>query len=376
MKQTIIALIRPNLNLGQKESQASHLIEHLLVAPKRLRAMGISDDFYARNIISYSGVTDDFCLLEYCVVISEAANIVAKILSEHQDELYLDRNDFEKIKSAFVEELHESRGEFIETGEQRSKALYLPGSPTIRNPWNDLESIENLSFDEVNEIFHKYNTDLSLLKLSFDNFDIAKLPVIERNLLREPNEIIELTHPWQSPGCVDNSLIVPLPPKADFLINTLYRRSLTDARFGLLYNELHHKQGMVYDVSVDVDYNSNSSEIYFASSEKNSDKVSNHIKKTLEKYDQFIKDNLNNIKGRLKLELELDWGDIQNQSLWVIDLIISGGYTETPASLIKRMEKITAEDLSKFNSLFLNSLNNEAISIKRRHGKNVATKSS
>lgn len=45
MNQTIISLIRPNLNLAQKESQAAHLIEHILVDPRRLKAMGVSDEY-------------------------------------------------------------------------------------------------------------------------------------------------------------------------------------------------------------------------------------------------------------------------------------------------------------------------------------------
>lgn len=374
MKQSIVALIRPNLNLSQKESQASHLIEHVLVAPKRLEALGISANFYAKNIIYHSGAVNDFYLAEYYIVRSEATNTVAKILLKHQNELYLDHDDFRKIKSPLVEELHENRGEFIGTGEQLSKAIYLPGSPTIQNPWDDFESIINLSFNETIKIFHKYNTNLTLLQLSFDNYKIDRLPVIERNSLRKPDGMIELTHPWQSPGCLDFSHIVPLHKNVDFLESILYRRSLTDLRFGLLQDELRSKQGLVYDISIDADYNNNNLEIYFSSSEENSHKVASEIKISLEKYEPFIQNNIDYIKRRLRLEFELDWGDIQNLCLGIIDRVISGGFTETPASLIKRMEAVTVQDLSKLNRLFLSSLNHEAISVKRRHGKNLTTK--
>jgi len=335
--------------------------------------MGISDDFYAKNIINHSGETNSFYMTEYYVVKSEAANTVAKILSEHQSELYLNQNDFKKIKSAIIEELNENQGEFIGIDEQLAKAIYIPGSPTIRNPWNNLKSIINISPNKIEEIFHKYNTDLCLLKLSFDNFELDKLPVIEKDKLRKSNGLIKLTHPWQSPNSVDIYHAVPLPTKTDFLLDMLYRRSLTDIKFGLVFNELHHKQGIVYEISIYADYDDNTSEIIFSSCENNSDKITEIIKQTLKNYDQFIVKNIDYIKNRLKIDLKLDWGDIQNVTLWNINRVISGGYIESTASFIKRLDKVLVQDLIKFNSLFLDSLNNQAVSVKRRHGKNVTT---
>lgn len=374
MKQSVVALIRPNLNLSQKESQAAHLIEHLLVTPKRLEKSGISADFYAKNIIFHGGTVNDFYLAEYCIVRSEVAGTVAKILSEHQNELDLDRDDFEKIKSTLIEELRENKGEFIETGEQLSKAIYIAGSPTLRNPWDDLESIVNLTPDETIDIFHRYNTDLALLQLSFDDHKIDRLPVIEKNRLIKPDGVIMLTHPWQSPGCVDVSHIVPLRKNTDLLLDMLYRWSLTDLKFGFLRDKLREKSGLVYDISINIDHNNNTSEIFFTSSENNAEKVTSEIKIALEKYEQFITNNIGYIKERLRLEFELDWGDIRNSCLGIIDSVISGGFIETTASSIKRMEAITAQDLSSFNRLFLSSLNQDAISVERRHGKNVTTK--
>jgi len=78
MKQSIIAIIRPNLNLAQKESEAAHLIEHMLISPERLLALGIDDEFYAKNIIFHSGSVNYSYLSEYYVVKSEVADEVAK----------------------------------------------------------------------------------------------------------------------------------------------------------------------------------------------------------------------------------------------------------------------------------------------------------
>lgn len=374
VKQSIVALIRPKLNLSQKESEASHLIEHILASPQRLEKMGITADYYAKNIIYNGGFVNDFYLAEYYIVKSRAAKALAKMLSKHQDELYLKYDDFAKIKSALIEEIHENIGEFIGRGEQISRAIYPPDSPTNRNPWNDLKSVENISFDETVDIFYRYNTDAVVLQMSFDDNKFEALPLIERNRLNKPKGTIELIHPWDSPGCVEILHIIPLPKNIGFPIAMVYRRSLTDFHFGLLQNELRNKQGLVYSVSIDTDYNNNSSEICFSSSAENSDKVTSEIKTSLKKYEQFIENNLNYIKDRLILELELDWGDIQSTCLETIDRVIFGVFIETPASLINQIKAISVQDLCQFNSLFLSSLNHEAILVKRRYGKSVITK--
>lgn len=374
MEQSIVALIRPKLNLSQKESQVAHLIEHILVAPNRLSAMGISDDFYAQNIIHYGGETNDFYMTEYFVVRSESADSMAQTLRKHQDELYLGRDDFNKIKSALIEELNENRGQFISFGEQLSKAIFRPGSPTIRNPWNDLESIVDLEFDKTLEIFKKYNTDITLLKLSFDNFIIDKLPLIERNTLLKPSGIIELTHPWQSPGCVDFSYFIPLPAKVDLLVSALYQKSLTDYRFGFLFHKLRHKLGLVYDISTVRDYDNNTLEIYFSAGKEKVDRITRLIKRSLENFDQYAEDHLNLLKKRLKLYLELEWSDVSGQCLATIETVVSGGYTESDASILERVNKVSTQDLTNFNKIVLSSLENKTISVMHQHGKALATK--
>ncbi|MDP2631838.1 MAG: hypothetical protein Q8P30_03685 [Candidatus Uhrbacteria bacterium] len=373
MKQSIVALIRPKLNLAQKEDQAAHLIEHLLDEPKRLKALGITNDFYAQNIIYHCGLINDFYMLEYSIVKSEVADNMAETLLEHKNELYIDQDDYKKVKSTLIEELHENRGEFVDVGEQLAKAIYTPSSPSVQNTRNNIESIIDLSCNQAVEIFKEYNTDLSLLKLSFDSTELDRLPIIEKNELRQEIECVELDHPWQSPDSMDTFILTSLPEKPDLLISRLYRRSLTDSYFGLLYDELRTKQGLVYNISVDADHGINTFEIYFASTEANSDKIVSQIKNTLIRYDSFIKDNLDYIKERVKLDLQLEWGDIQNQSYGIVDEIVSGGFIGTPSSLIKRIETITLSDLTRLNQLFLNLLQDKPLLIRRRHGKSPAT---
>jgi len=374
MEQSIVALIRPNLNLAQKEDQATHLIEHILAEPKRLKAMGISDDFYAKNIISHNGLINDYFATEYYVVRTEAANEILEKFSRHKDELSIDRDDFEKVKSTLIEELNDDKGEFIDLGEQISRAIYTPGSPSVQNTRDNFDSILNLSYEDTTKIFDKYNDDYSSLKMSFDDYAIDSIPNTKRNVLRSDMKLVELTHPWQSPGSVDTFIIVPIPKDTDLLINLLYSASAINTQFGILYDVLRNKNGLVYGVSIGMDYNLGTLDIYFSSSKENTNKVIDLIKKSLESYDSYIASSLEFIKGRIKLELELDWADVQSQSFTLIDRVVSGGYTETPKSLIERIDSITADDLRRFNRQYLESLNNSSLIIKRQHGKSLVTK--
>lgn len=374
MKQTIVALIRPNLNLSQKESQAAHLIEHILVMPTRLEKMGIDKDFYAKNIIYHSGLVNDFYLAEYFVVRAEGAEKITQALTAHQDELYIEKTDFDKIKSALTEEIQENKGEFISIGEQFCKATYVTGSPSIRNQWDDLDSVVNLSIEDTGTIFKKYNTNLTLLELSFDKTKVSQLPTIEKNILVALGENIKLVHPWLAPKTMDNSYIIRLPEKTDYLVNALYQGSLIDSRFGLLYNELRNNLGLVYDISLDIDYNTNSLEFFFSSSEENAPQITCVIIKSLKNYHNFIKKNLDYLKERLILGIELDWNNAQNICTQAIDLVISKGFIESPASVLARINKATIDDLSNFNDSILNALEHKAISVKRIYGKKVSTK--
>lgn len=374
MKQSIVALIRPKLNLAQKESEAAHLIEHILVAPKRMEALGITADFYAQNIIFHNGTVNDYYMAEYYVVMSEVAEKMAKILLDHKNELYLSKEEFEKIKSSLLEEISGDKGEFIDLDEQYAKAIYTSDSPSIRNPWHDLNAAQNISYEEIIEIFKKYNTDISLLNLSFDNYQVENLPTLEKNQYQENTGLVKLTHPWQSTESMDTYLVTLLKKNEDLLIGLIYRRSLTDFRFGLLFDELRNKNGLVYDISVDADYNDTTMGIYFTSSEDTSKKARDIIIKSLENYNNFIKENLKYIQGRLKFDIELGWGDVQNLSSGIIDQVVSGGYTEPPIDLIKRIDSITVEKLCELNQLFLDKLKQEAIIVNRNYGKEVDKK--
>ena len=374
MKQSIVALIRPNLNFAQKENQAAHLIEHILVSKKRLSTMGISSDFYAKNIITNNGLTNDYFMAEYFIVRSETAELLAKILTEHQNNLHLDESDFEKIKSSLIEEISMDEGALIDTDEQLAKAYFTPDSPTVRNPWNSSKSIKNLTYAQALKIFEKYNRDPVLLNMSFDEFQIGKLPRLETNKWKDNANSFKLTHPWQSPGSMETGITIFLATERNLVLNCIYCLSLIDSRFGLLFEELRNKNGLVYSISVRPDYNDNTLEFWFSSSEEKSQQIIELIKISLENFDSFIADNLEHIKARLKFDFELDWGDIQNSVTWYINQAISGQMRVAPAVLIDQINKATADDLIDLNRKFLNRLRQEAIYTEHRYGKKLTTK--
>ena len=368
MKQAIIALIRPKLNFAQKESQAAHLIEHILVTPGRLKAMGISDDFYAQNIIYHSGVVNDFYMAEYFIVRLEAAKSLAKIISKNQDELFMDESEFIKIRSVLIEEIAEARGEYMETSEQFSRAIYQPGSPSIANPWNDLESIKDITLDEVKEIFRKNNTNLSLLELSFESVKYNDISTIQKNNLKNDIKSIELTHPWQSLDSVDTSIIISFDKPIDPYKGLIYSKSLTDFRFGLLTEQIRRKNGLVYDISTTLDHSTNSIDIYFNSNLENIDEIIDLILASLNNYDSYIDKNIELIKERIKLKTELDWGDVQNCALSIIDDFIMGGSKDNPIENLRKIMKITASDLKSFNLEFVRQIEANSILVKRSFG--------
>jgi len=374
MNQTIVALIRPNLNLAQRESQAAHVIEHILLAPKRLEQMGITAEFYSENIITDNGNVDDFYMVEYYVVRSDVANQIANILKQYSGELFCNREDFERIKSTVLAEVSGNKGEFIDLGEQFTRAAFRKDSPSNRNPWNDLESIENLTYEQMLEIFQKYNTDIAVLEMSYDNCILSNLPKIESNFLIESKKILNLTHPWQSLNSLETVQIVPALPNASYFTDLLYRCSLEDFRFGLLFEELRNKLGLVYEISINVNYDcQNYIEMIFSSNEEDSDKVLNAIEQALENYEQFIMAKLDYIRNRMIMNYELDWGDIQNNAMGNIDRVISAGITISPREMAETFEKITIDELVAYNKLFLDSLKNNSIKIKRRFGKEVSS---
>lgn len=373
MKQSIVALIRPKFNLAQKESEAAHLIEHILMSPKRLQSLWGSGDFYSQNIILDGGWVNAYYMAEYYVVRSEVSDKVAETLLKNKDNLFLSSADFEKIKSVLIEEITNDRGEFIDLNEQYSKAICVPNSPPIRNPWHDLDSVRNLLSKDAETFFQKYNADCSLLNLTDDEYKIDKIPIIEKGKIKGNIDQIELSHPWQPPGSVDTFIAMLIPANIDPLIGLLYRRSLTDFRFGLLFDELRNKNGLVYDVSVSMDYFDNTLEFWFSSRRSSSDKAIKLIEKSLKTYDSLIKKNFEKIKNRSILDLELEWGDIQNCALNIIDSVVGGEFAEPNSKLLERITSITQNDLAKFNQLVLVQFKQNAIITRRKHSKTVET---
>jgi predicted Zn-dependent peptidase len=149
---------------------------------------------------------------------------------------------------------------------------------------------------------------------------------------------------------------------------------LTDFRFGLLFDEIRNKEGLVYDISMDINFNGgNYYEFFFSSTEENASKVIAIIKQSLEKYDDFIIKNLEYIKNRYILNQQLDWGDIQNNYLNYIDKVVSRRAVISTEAMIESVRNITAKELIEYNQKFLDAFNGKVLTFKLRHGKEIKT---
>ncbi len=369
MKQSIVALIRPNLNFSNKPTQAAHFIEHALLTKKRLDLMGMADEFFAKNVIMHNGWTNDFYMAEYFIGNSEATGDLARMIQSQKQELFLDKEDFVNIKSALKEELLEQNGEHISLDEQLSRAILTPDSPSVQNPWYDIKSLENLSYEAIQQIFSARNTDQSIAILDYDNFELRNKPQTIKNKLRNDVKIINILHPWLPDNGIQVLISIPLPEDTDQLTHVLYRRSLTDYRFGLLFNILRNKEGLIYDLSVVWNSANNTLEVtFFVSKEKYLASI-NFIKETLKSYEEYIAKNLLFIKKRLGMEYQLDWGDIQNQRIMVLDETILGNFTSSPRARLDALENIDTSALSYFNKTILESLDTQAVIAKSCFGK-------
>lgn len=373
IKQSILALARPSLSLSSPHSQVGHVIEHLLASPKRLVSIGIDEDFYSKNIIDYAGCIDPFYLGECYIVRSEIAEEILDKIYNHRRNLHTTKEEFEKELNIIKSELLGLKGDLIDPQDQLSRAILTPGSPSIKNPKHDIESLEGLTYEHLIEIFENNNAEIYTANLDFNNFKLSERPRIAKDKIIEGPAVFELTHPWKSPGIVDVSIIVPNPKNTDWLISLLYRRSLTEKRFGLLYDMIRTELGLVYDIQALNEGNSDTFELYFSCTEKNVDEIIKNIKEILSNYQGLISSSIERVKQRLALDLEIGWGDASANFLSYMDDVFIEGQIESDAQAIKRLNNISAKELIKHNNLILQSVRDQAITVKHGYGKKVSS---
>lgn len=144
MQQSILALVRPRLNLAQPFNQVSHLIEHALVSPNRQISIGLSDKLFGTKILNSNGFTSELYLVEYYVVQSKVAEKIKKILIDSQNYLELSKNEEEYLamRAVLIEELKERKLSIMSIMEQFERVIYQENSPALAQSWFDPTSIE------------------------------------------------------------------------------------------------------------------------------------------------------------------------------------------------------------------------------------------
>lgn len=334
------------------------MIEHILISPQHQSKNSISNDFYARNIIMHNGYINDFYLAEYFIVRKEAAGEFLHSFNPSAP-LCHPISSFEAIKSSLREELLENIDEIIGIDEQLATAILSENSPSIIHKWHDIDNLDGLKEEEIINIYNK-NAECQTFSFSFDQYITDKIP-ISKNTLRHDCREINIFHPWLSENTYQVMINVPLPENTNQVTHLLYRRSLTDYKFGVLYDLLRNKNGVIYDLSVVWNPANSSMEISFVASKQNYRKAIELVKINLDNYSKHLEDNLIYLKHRIKIEHELDWGDIQNQRFVILDEAITGGITLSSAERIEKLEKTSKDDLIDFHKYISENLEDGAL---------------
>lgn len=376
MKQTILALIRPKLNLSQNENQILHLIEHILLSPERQKGIGLDEKKFARDIFFSGGYISELYCAEYYVIRSSALNSIKKMILSNSNNLCLDRVGLQAMKKVLIQELGEEKTREIGISEQFEKAIYQQKSPALQQPWfNTKELVKfDTSKNNINKIFQKFSQPLILFELSFDQYKISEKIKINKNVLKKKVKTIFLSHPRQSTKTASIDIIIPMALNAiDFANFITYRALLSDYDFGILYKTMR-KNGLIYDLSMNYNMYANAIQISFSCSKNKTEDALNFVKKLAKKNQIVSKNYLNLIKEKVATYYELDWGNISNNVLYFIEEAFLGEFYISPRERIEKIKKISVENINNFHKTVRNKLEKNSIITVLDYGKKVSKK--
>lgn len=370
MKQTIIALIRPELNLAKPFNQAAHLIEHLLITPERRKRLKLDDAFYANNIISDVFWTSELFVIEGYVVRSETAKIVVNTLIKHAQNVYLNRKIFKAAQNALIQELAERKANSANNLiEQLERTIFTSDSPAVMERWHNPSKLNDLDAEKVEKIFRTYGRKKSLAILEFEQYKINPPICVRKNTLRHRGVVINLTHPKQTDGSASVNILIPYNPKIiDPLLLRLYCRSLGLFPFGMLHDELRHKSGLVYDVFARLYQSADAINIGFSCSEDRAKEALAVIRKVFINYDKFIDQKFPLFVNSLIKEYELDWGNLEQYGLFYLEEAILSNFILPPSERIKLLPKIKPISLFALHAQLKEALKKESIITILKHG--------
>ncbi|MCX6812425.1 MAG: hypothetical protein NTW79_02285 [Candidatus Berkelbacteria bacterium] len=377
MEQTILAVIRPKLNMSQPKDQLLHLIEHILMSPERLSKIGISEKHFAKDIIWSNGSISELFCVEYFIVRSAEIETIKKLVLNGLNHLHLDKVDLGAIKKNIVQEIEEDNTKEISMGEQFAKAIYTKDSPILRQPWNDAGILKNLDLDhsKIEKMFKKFGKPFSIVELSFNRYRQSEKISVEKNFLNSSAKPIQLKHPYQSPETTAIDILIPVNfGEQDFINFDLYRTILADYDFGILYKKMRQK-GLVYDLGVNYNLHASAIQIYFSCDKNRAEDALNYIKELSANEKIISKDFLELTKDKTIMSYEIEWGNISDSALGYIKEFVLGNFHIAPKERIAKMRKISIDEINNFHNKIVKNFKNNALIPLLNYGKKVETNS-
>ncbi|MGM0640745.1 MAG: M16 family metallopeptidase [Thermotogota bacterium] len=362
----------------------SHFIEHTVFRKTKTRNIkeikkpleevgGSLNAFTARNLTLF-----------YSKVPSRNINIAIEILSDLTFNASLEKDDIEKEKKVILEEIAMYEDDPVDQiFENLFRNVYDSnfGRPIIGYRETVKNMDENILRTHYKKNFIPENTIVSIVG-NFDEVEVIRyLESLEIN--RESKEKNEIKSPKISNEEISvkktkkdlsqNYLVYAYkaPPKyskdyyATLVLNTLMGSGMSS----LLFTNIREEEGLVYEVASD--YNSyNDSGLFMIFAATSNENIENY-KEKIEEITKLIykredlNDWVNYGKQRLIGKLTIDIETNMAYGMKILDLYLTYGKIVNIDEIVKRVEKVTLEDVIKVskeiftNTRFISELNPE-----------------
>lgn len=369
MKQFIVAIIRPRLNLSSSKNQTAHLVEHLLLRPERKQLLGLSGSLMKSLVGSYGYITENYCAEYYIVTNKNAATEVKNKIVRARDTLAIDEKNFHIARKGLIQELRQKASTPLGLEEQYERAIYEARSPAVQEKWFDSHSLENTTVEEAANTFRQLREPAYVTELSFENYLIEEKLHIKKNQLKKELKRVNLFHPFQNKETAEVNILLPLPNK-DSLLTTVYSRVLTGwyADFGILRQVMHYEKGLVYGIDCWWNAYANCLQISFPTAMKDLQISLNALEYALSQFEKRIDKVFELAKDRLVIEYRLDWANLASSPLFYLEEAILVRPAISPFERIKQLKDLDIEKLSDYNKAVILNMQKSSITVTRVFG--------
>lgn len=345
MQQTILAVVRPQLNLSRPTNQVAHVIEHILLSPERLTSLGITDMMRKGFVISADGHTSEFMCIEYYTVDTAHVTDARSALSNGSTFVLSDGSQFVNAAAVVRRELAERRPQGVSISELWEKSIYTQDSPTNAQPFHDPSGLEALSLSALSKIYSEDGAPSYMVELSYDAAVVPDI-TLTRNKLRSDVRRLELSHPNQSPESVDVDILIPYSATPDtYPALVVLLRLLSDADFGLLSRSLRHEHALVYETSAVYRYTAEHLGINFSCAPATVDEAIRLTMDCLSNLAHAPDNEFREAAQRAATAVELDWGNIQASALTWLSEYLFIGIKQTPKQLADAIRSASRADV-------------------------------